>query len=144
MAIAMTPRCRGQALVFFALALPLALLPLAAYAAETPMLAARQARLAEATSLAALDAAQQLDIARFRAGRGTGLDPDAAAASAKVDLAAAEPEAVVDSVAVDGPRVTIATHLQVPLRLATFVRGASVTLRATATARLVPGYQEPG
>jgi hypothetical protein len=108
------------------------------------MLAARQARLAEVASLAALDAAQQLDVARLRAGFGTGLDRSAAAGAATADLSASEPNVVADAVAVQDARVTVTVHEWVPLRLATFVRGAGVTLRATSTARLVAGYEVPG
>jgi hypothetical protein len=130
--------------MFFALALPVILLPIAAYAAESSMLAARQARLAEVASLAALDAAQQLDVARLRAGLGSALDHSAASSAATADLAASEPDAVADAVAVQDARVTVTVHEWVPLRLATFVRGAGVTLRATSTARLVAGYEVPG
>lgn len=133
----------GQALAFFALVLPLVLLPVVAYAAESSMLAARQARLAEVTALAAIDGAQQLDIVRFRAGSGTVLDAAAAVAAVTADLAASEPNAVIDAISVTGSLVTVKVHEWVPLRLATFVRGAGVTLRAAAAANLRHGYQAP-
>ena len=144
MAIKVRSGSRGQALAFFALALPLVLLPVAAYAAESSMLAARQARLAEVTMLAALDAAQQLDIPRFRAGLGAGVDPSGAVAAATADLAASEPDAVIDAIRVNGGLVTVSVHEWIPLRLATFIRGAGVTLHAGAAANLTPGYQAPG
>jgi hypothetical protein len=140
----MTIASRGQALAFFALVLPLVLLPVVAYASESSMLAARQARLTEATMLAALDAAQQLDIPRFRAGLGAAPDPVLAAGTATAELAASEPGAVIDSIAVNGSLVTVAVHEWVPLQIATFVRGGGVTLHATAAAILTPGYQAPG
>ena len=46
---------RGQAMVFFALALPLVLLPVAAFSAEAGVLAARQAHLTEVVAQAALE-----------------------------------------------------------------------------------------
>lgn len=134
---------RGQVLVFFALALPLLLLPIAAYAAEAPMLAARRAHLAEVASTAALEAAQQLDVRRLRSGGGLALDSAAASATVAADLESQEPAAVVDSLSVSGNQVALTLHERVPLRLATFVPGAAVTLHATARANLVPGYAKP-
>lgn len=138
----MSPR-RGQAMVFFALILPLVLLPVAAYAIESTSLSARQARLAEVASLVAIDAAQQLDVAQFRAGRGLAVDAGAGGATALADLANLEPGASLDSLNVTGPRLTVWIHETVPLRLAAFLRGAGVTLHASAIATLTPGYQVP-
>jgi hypothetical protein len=133
----------GQALVFFALVLPLVLLPVAAFGAEAGFLAARQAHLSEATAQAALEAAQQLDAAALRAGTGWLLDPSAAHAVAARDLADQEPGAVLDALTVTGAQLTLAVHEVVPLRLAAFAGASSATLRAAITARLTPGYSTP-
>lgn len=134
---------KGQALVFFALVLPLVLLPVAAFSAEAGLLAARQAHLTEAVAQAALDAAQQLDTAALRAGAGWRLDVRAAQDTARAELAAAEPDAVLDDVAPAGAQVTVRAHEVVSLRLAAFVGRPSATLRARISARLTPGYASP-
>jgi hypothetical protein len=134
---------RGQALVFFALVLPLVLLPVAAFGAEASFLAARQAHLSEVTAQAALDAAQQLDTAALRAGAGWHLDPAAARAVAARDFADQEPGAVLDAVILAGAQLTLTAHEVVPLRLASFAGARSATLRAAVSARLTPGYGTP-
>jgi hypothetical protein len=123
------PHQQGQALAFFALVLPLVLLPVAAFGAEAGFLAARQAHLAEVTAQAALDAAQQLDTAARRV---------AAAA-----LAQQEPAAVLDGLSVAGAQVTVTVHELVPLRLAAFAGMRSAMLRAAVSARLTAGYASP-
>jgi len=133
----------GQALVFFALVLPLVLLPVAAFGAEAGFLAARQAHLSEVAAQAALDAAQQLDAAALRAGAGWRLDPTAARAVATRDLAEQEPAAVLDGLTAGGAQLTLSVHELVPLRLASFLGARSATLRATLSARLTPGYGTP-
>lgn len=134
---------RGQAMVLFALLLPLALLPAAAYGAEVSLIAARQARLAEVAAVVALDAAQQLDVASLRAGGGFAVAASAATAAAASEVAALEPAAALSSVAVAGPSVSVTITERVPLRLATFVRGASVRLTATAAASIATGLGAP-
>ncbi len=134
---------KGQALVFFALVLPLVLLPVAAFGAEAGFLAARQAHLSEVTAQAALDAAQQLDTTALRAGAGWRLDPAAARAVAARDLADQEPAAVLDALTVAGAQLTLVTHEVVPLRLAAFAGARWATLRAAITARLTPGFSTP-
>ncbi len=134
---------RGQTLVLFALLLPMVLLPVGAYAAETSVLAAHQARLAEVAAVGALDAAQQLDEARLRSGAGLAVDPNAAAAVIASDVASQSPQAAVESVRVSGSAVTLTLNEQVPLRLFPFARARGVTLRASASASLVPGYGAP-
>lgn len=131
---------RGQAMVFFALVLPLVLLPVAAYATEATFLGARQAHLTEVVAQAALDAAQQLDQSALRAGTGWRLEAAAAQAAAVDDLTRQEPGAVLDSVSVAGAQVTISAHEVVALELAAFLGPRSATLRARISARLTPGY----
>jgi len=134
---------RGQALVFFALVLPLVLLPVAAYATEAGFLAARQAHLSEVTAQAALDAAQQLDSAALRAGAGWRIDRAAARAAAAHDFAEQEPSAVLDELTVDAAQVTVSAHEVVALQLSAFLGPRSATLRARIGARLTPGYASP-
>ncbi|HEX6350157.1 MAG TPA: hypothetical protein VF160_12300 [Candidatus Dormibacteraeota bacterium] len=134
---------KGQALVFFALVLPLVLLPVAAFSAEAGVLAARQAHLSEAVAQAALDAAQQLGVKALRAGAGWLLDVRAAQDIARAELAASEPAAVLDGVGAAGAQVTVSAHEVVPLRLAAFVGRPSATLRVRISARLTPGYASP-
>lgn len=134
---------RGQALVFFALVLPAVLLPVAAFAAETSIVAQRQARLSEATALAATSAALALDTGSLRAGSGWRLDPVAAGAAARGALAAGDPAAVADSVATSGEQVTVSAHEPVRLLLTPFLAGASLNVRARATARLSSGFGAP-
>lgn len=134
---------RGQALVFFALALPLVLLPVAAYAVEAGFLAARQAHLTEVTAQAVLDAAQQLDTGALRAGAAWRLDPTGARQVAAADLALLDPAAVLDGLVVSGARLTVTVHESVPLELGAWTGARSVTLRAMVTARLTAGYATP-
>lgn len=144
MAISVTGRAPGQALLYFALLLPLVLLPAAALGGEGALLAARQARLQEVTVLAALDAAQQLDASVLRSSGAISIDRAAAAAAARADLAAAEPQASLDRVAIGPAGLALEVSERVPLRLATFVPGRAVTLAARASARLHPGMTAPG
>ena len=139
----MRRRQHGQALAFFALVLPLVLLPVAAFGVEAGFLAARQAHLAEATAQAALDAAQQLDTAALRAGGAWRLDPAAARQVAAADLALQEPGAVLDGFIVAGAQLTLTVHESVPLQLAGFAGPRAATLRASVSARLTAGYGSP-
>src|SRR6202023_1991414 len=56
----------GQVLTFFALAVPVVLLPVAAYAVDATIIASREAGLQAATAEAAEAAAQQLDVGSIR------------------------------------------------------------------------------
>jgi len=131
----------GQVLVFFALVLPLVLLPVAAYAVDAAVTASEYARLVEVTVRAAEDAAQQVDVAELRAGGGLVLDVAAAARAAHEELMT-EPGATVVAVGVAGDLVTVATAESVTLPL-DFVGPAAIRLHATATARIAPGYDRP-
>jgi len=131
----------GQVLVFFALVLPLVLLPVAAYAVDAAVTASEYARLVEVTVRAAEDAAQQVDVAKLRASGALVLDVAAAERAAHDDLMI-EPGASLIAVGVAGDLVTVATAESVALPL-DFVGAARVRLHATATARIAPGYDRP-
>jgi hypothetical protein len=133
---------RGQVLVFVALVLPIVLLPAAAFAVDAASAAAVDARLEQATWSAAESAVQQIDAGALRAGRGIVLDQRSVDAVARDALAAADPNATVEGLTVDGLYVTVeaAKRLQLPLN---FLGAPAVKLHATATARLTLGYERP-
>jgi hypothetical protein len=131
----------GQVLVFFALVLPVVLLPVAAYAVDAAVTASDYARLVEVTARAAEDAAQQVDVAALRATGGLVLDVAAARQIARNDVTT-EPSASVVTVGVVGGMVTVATAESVMLPL-DFVGAGAITLRASATARIASGYDSP-
>ena len=131
----------GQVLVFFALVLPLVLLPVAAYAVDGAVTASEYARLVEVTVRAAEDAAQQVDVAKLRASGALVLDVAAAERAAHDDLMI-EPGASLIAVGVAGDLVTVATAESVALPL-DFVGAARVRVHASATARIAPGYDRP-
>ena len=133
---------RGQVLVFFALALPLILLPVVAYAVDASVTAGVYSRLVEVTARAAEEAAQQIDAANLRAADGVVPDLDAATRMAKVVLAAAEPAAILKSVTVSGQDVRVITTETVVMPF-NFVRAADLVLRVSANARIVAGYESP-
>jgi hypothetical protein len=136
------PEQRGQVLVFFALVLPIVLLPLAAYAVDAAAAASASARLEEVTVRAAEQAAQQVDALRLRSGGGFLVSVAAATAAAEGVVAETLPDAAVDSVTVSGVRVVVKTRLAVRLPLQ-LIGPASVTLHVTATSRLAIGYDRP-
>ena len=131
----------GQVLVFFALVLPIVLLPVAAYAVDASVTAAGYARLVEVTARAAEDAAQQIDVAAMRMNGAVLLDVAAATHVAEDDIAA-EPDTRLIAVTVDGGQITVAAAATVMLPL-NFLGAPLVTLRSTATARIAPGYDSP-
>ena len=133
---------RGQVLVFVALVLPIVLLPAAAFAVDAASAAAVHARLEQATWSAAESAVQQIDAGALRAGRGLTLDQQSVESVARDALAAEDPNATIEGLAVDGLYVTVeaAERLQLPLN---FLGAPGVKLRATATARLTLGYESP-
>ena len=132
----------AQVLVFFALVLPLILLPAAAYAIDAAAAASAYARLEEVTVRSAEEAAQQLDASRLRSGGGIGLDIAAAVARAHDVMRSALPAARVISVAVSGATVTVRVDQVVTLPLQLIGR-PEVTLHAMAVARLAVGYESP-
>lgn len=133
---------RGQVLVFVALVLPIVLLPAAAFAVDAASAASVQARLEQATWSAAESAVQQIDAGALRAGRGVTLDQRSVEAVARDALAAEDPNAAIERLAVAGLYVTLeaAERVQLPLN---FLGAPAVKVRAKATARLTLGYERP-
>ncbi len=138
----MTTRCSGQVLVFFALALPLVVLPAAAYAVDASVTASAYSRLVEVTACAAEDAAQKIDVTRLRAGGGISIDVDSATQAAAAALAASEPSARLDDLAVLGIDLRLATTETVVLPFS-FFGSPRVAVHAEVTARIAPGYDSP-
>jgi hypothetical protein len=132
----------GQVLVFFALVLPILLLPAAAYAVDAAVTAEGFARLQEVAARAAEEAAQQVDAAQLRSGGGLALDVAAARLAAQEVVSVAEPSASLVGVTVIGTEVRVVTTevLVLPLN---FLGTPATTLRAIATARLASGYDSP-
>lgn len=141
MANAAVTRSSGQVLVFFALVLPIVLLPAAAYAVDASVAATAYARLVEVTARAAEDAAQQIDVQALRGGAGLKLDAAAAGRAAEGDIAA-DAGAELTAVWVAGGDVTVAARETVTLPLV-FIDARSVTLHASAAARIAAGYDRP-
>jgi len=137
----MRPRQTGQVLAFFAVALPLVLLPVAAYALDSATVSARAAGLQAATAMAAEAASEQLDVATLRSRGELVLDPGSARAVAMQDLEADEPGAILERVVVSGVTVTVVASERVSLPLPLLAR--TVTLHAHSAAQLVPGYDRP-
>ena len=133
---------RGQVLVFFALALPLILLPAAAYAVDAAVTASAYSRLVEVTARAAEYAAQQIDIARLRAGGGISIDVVSATRAAADSLALSEPSAELNDLAVLGAELRLATTETVVLPFS-FFGSPRVAVHAEVTARIAPGYESP-
>ena len=133
---------RGQVLVFVALVLPIVLLPAAAFAVDAASAASVQARLEQATWSAAESAVQQIDAGALRAGKGITLDQRSVEAVARDALAAEDPNAAIERLAVAGLYVTLeaAERVQLPLN---FLGAPAVKVRAKATARLTLGYERP-
>ena len=137
----MVTRGAGQVLVFFALVLPIVLLPAGAYALDAAVAASDYSRLVELTARAAEDAAQQIDVPRLRTAGGLVLDAPAAVQAAREEVLT-YPDARLASVSLAGDTVTVATSEIVVLPLS-FVGRSAITIHASATARIVPGYDRP-
>jgi Flp pilus assembly protein TadG len=131
----------GQVLVFFALVLPIVLLPIAAYAVDATFVASREAGLQAATTQAAETGAQQLDVDAIRSIGALKLDAAALANVVAQTLIDEEQGARVDAYVVTGTEVTVDASEPVTLPLNVFTGG--ITLHAHATARLVAGYDKP-
>jgi Flp pilus assembly protein TadG len=131
----------GQVLAFFALVLPVVLLPIAAYTVDATIVAAREAGLQAATAQAAETAAQQLNVGAIRSSGAFTVDPAAAERIVYQTLVNEEQGASLDSYSVTGVEVTVVTSEPVTLPFRVFTR--TVTLHAHATARLVAGYDSP-
>jgi Flp pilus assembly protein TadG len=128
-------------LAFFALILPIVLLPVGAYAVDAAIVASREAGLQAATAQAAETAAQQLNVGVIRSSGALTLDPAAVSLVVAQTLATKEPAAVVDSSTVNGVDTTVVTSESVTLPFSLFTK--TVRLHARATARLVAGYDNP-
>lgn len=131
----------GQVLAFFAVALPLVLLPVAACAVDSATISGRAGGLQAATAQAAEAAAQQIDVAALRSSGELVLDSAAAQTAALRELETDEPGADLDHVSVGGVMVTVVASERVDLPLPLLAR--TITLKAHSTARLVPGYDRP-
>jgi Flp pilus assembly protein TadG len=133
---------RGQVLAFFAVALPVILLPLAAYAVDSAFVISRAAGLQEATAQAAEAAAQQADVDALRSRSELTIDVTTARAVAQQSLLRSEPGASLWAVQVSGAVVTVSTEEVVTLPF-NFLPAKVVKLEARASARLVGGYDSP-
>lgn len=133
---------RGQVLAFFAILLPIVLLPLGAYAVDAAFVSARASALQGATAQAAEAAAQQADVNTLRAKSELIIDVRRARAVATQSISESEPDASVQSVVVRGAMVTVTTAELVNLPFTLFP-GRAIMLEARASARLVAGYDSP-
>ena len=135
-------RQRAQVMVFVALALPLVLLPVVAYAVDAAAVVSGHARLEEATARAAESAVQRIDAAVFRSGAGLALDRSAVDDAVREAIATDDPEARIEAITVTGLALTIGAleSLVLPLN---FLGTPAVQLHARATARLTLGYDRP-
>jgi Flp pilus assembly protein TadG len=138
----MSRRERGQVLAFYAVLLPVILLPLAAYAVDIAFVITRSAGLQAATAQAAEVAAQHLDAGALRSRSVLIVDALAAPKVASQTLSVSEPEATVESVVVVGPMVTLFTHEVITLPF-NFLPAQAIVIHARASARLVGGYDSP-
>jgi Flp pilus assembly protein TadG len=138
----MISRERGQVLAFFAIVLPIILLPLAAYAVDAAFVATRAAGLQEATAQAAEAAAQQVNVAALRSRSELVIDASIARMVSTQSISESEPGASVESVAVAGAQVTVTAGELVTLPF-NFLPVPAIRLEARASARLVGGYDSP-
>jgi hypothetical protein len=138
----MNSREKGQVLAFFAILLPIILLPLAAYAVNAAFVGTRAAALQEATAQAAEIAAQQVDVGALRSRSALTIDAYAAHAVAMQWMVESEPGAVVESVVVTDSMVTVTAGevLTLPFN---FLPVRAIKIEARASARLVGGYDSP-
>ena len=128
--------------MFFALVLPIVLMPVAAFAIDSAVAADDFSRLEEVTARAAEEAAQQIDAATLRSGGGIVLDGAGAAAVARLVVEAAEPSARVISITVAGTQISVTTVEVVMVPLSFFGK-PTLTLHARAVALLGAGYDRP-
>ena len=131
----------GQILAFFAVAVPVVLLPIAAYTVDATIVASREAALQAATAQAAETAAQQINVGELRSSGALSLDAAAGRLVVDQTLLGEEPGANLDSYTVSGAAVAVVTSE--PVRLPFSVFTDRVVLHAHATARIVAGYESP-
>jgi Flp pilus assembly protein TadG len=137
----MTTGKRGQVLTFYAIVLPIVLLPLAAYTVNVAFVSTRAASLEQATAQAAEAAAQQLDIGVFRSRSVLKINALAARAVATHAMGDSERGAAVESVVVVGSSVTVSTREVIILPF-DFLPVPAIVLHARASARIVAGYDK--
>lgn len=140
-AVALSSYQTGQVLAFFALVLPVVLLPVAAYAVDATTVASREAGLQAATAQAAETGAQQLSIGAIRSTGALTLDVAAVSRVVAQTVLEEEPGARVDAYTIAGTKVTVLTSEPVTLPFSIFTQ--TTTLHARATARLAAGYDGP-
>jgi len=133
---------RGQVMAFIAMALAMVLMPLTAYVIDVATVSSAAATLQEATAIAAMEAAQQLNTAEFRNSGVLVIDMNAARRAASAVLAAEAPAASLTSVSVRGVEVTVEAGQLIRLPFDFFPMRAA-RLRAVASARLTAGYDRP-
>jgi hypothetical protein len=133
---------RGQVMAFIAMALAIVLMPVAAYAVDVATVSSAAATLQEATAVAAMEAAQQLNTPAFRSSGVLVIDMNAARSAARAVLAAEAPSASLSSINVSGVEVTIEAGQLVRLPFDFFPMRAA-RLKAIASARLTAGYNRP-
>ncbi len=138
----MTRRDRGQVLAFYAVLLPIILLPLAAYVIDAAFVSTRAAGLQEATAQAAETAAQQVDAHALRSRSVLIVDAETAPSVASRAMSDLEPGATVESVTVVGSTVTISSSEAIVLPF-NFLPAPATVIHARASARLVGGYDRP-
>ena len=132
----------GQVLAFYAVLLPIVLLPLAAYAVDVAFVSSRSAELQGATAQAAETAAQKINVEALRARSQLIVDAEAAPAVASLVMSELDPEATVESVVVLGMMVTISAREVITLPF-NFLPAPATVIHARASARLVGGYDRP-
>jgi len=133
---------RGQVLAFYAVVLPIVLLPLAAYAVDVAFVSGRSAELQGATAQAADAAAQKVNVDALRARSQLIVDSEAAPAVAVQLMRELDPNATVESVLVTGTMVTISTREVITLPF-NFLPAPATVIHARVSARLVAGYDRP-
>ena len=137
----MTNGKRGQVLAFYAIVLPVVLLPLAAYAVNAAFVSSRAASLQQGTAQAAEAAVQRIDLGALRSRSLLTIDALAARVAASSVMRDAEPLATVESVLVAGPSVTVFTREVITLPF-NFLPVPTIVLHTRASARLVAGYDK--
>jgi hypothetical protein len=137
----MTSGKRGQVLAFYAIVLPVVLLPLAAYAVNAAFVSTRATGLQQATAQAAEAAAQRVDVGALRSRSLLMIDAGAARMAASSVMTDSEPLAIVESVLVAGPSVTVFTREVIRLPF-NFLPVPTIVLHTCASARLVAGYDK--
>ena len=133
---------RGQVLAFFAILLPIVLLPMVAYAVDAAFVSTRASALQEATMQAAEAASQEADVGVLRSRSELVINASRARSVAAESIRLSEPHAQIRSVVVTGATVTVTATELIKLPF-TFLPATAFRLEARASARLVAGYDSP-